>query len=147
MTDLGDLGDILDKVIKAKSGKEEEEDLEEFENENFDDYEEEPLKYYGDDIPEDKVFDINFKTNKESLNILFRAEKTALIGIRAEQLQRGMMPTIDLSTVRKSRTSPSICFDIAEEELRQGKLPLSLGRQISKNKKEIWLSSQLIDLE
>jgi hypothetical protein len=148
MTDTGDLGDILGKIIKVREEVDDDEEMEE-ENENFDDYEEEPLKYYGDDIQEDEVFDIDIdiNTKKESLNILFRSEKTALIGIRAEQLQRGMIPTVELSTVKRTKTSSNICFDIAEEELKQGKLPLSLGRQISKNKKEIWLSSQLIDLE
>lgn len=85
-----------------------------------------------------KHYDPNKNKTK---NILSKYEKVKLIGIRAEQLQRGAQPYISLAedNVFDAR-------EIAHEELRQRKLPMMLCRKLPDNTKEYWRLDDMIIL-
>jgi DNA-directed RNA polymerase subunit K/omega len=82
----------------------------------------------------------NYDPNKnKTKNILSKYEKVKMIGIRAEQLQRGAEPNIKLDE--------SIPFDpreIAHEELRQRKLPMMICRKLPDGTKEYWRLDDLV---
>jgi DNA-directed RNA polymerase subunit K/omega len=75
-------------------------------------------------------YDIMKKTNL-SKPILSKYEKTKILGIRAEQIRHGSKPLI---SVPKHITDE---LDIAEEELKQRKMPFIIERKIG-NKFEYW---------
>lgn len=134
------------------SGRQDDDELEDIAGEQYDDYEHEELVFQGDSIKDtfNEQQNINFIDGKQTLNILTLDEKTRLIGVRAEQLATGAIPLVKLSSVTKNKYSPNICFDIAEEELRQGVLPLMIGRPLRTTKDgqvmEYWSVDQLIDI-
>ena len=63
--------------------------------------------------------------------ILSKYERTKVLGIRAEQIRHGSKPLI---SVPKHITDE---LDIAEEELKQRKMPFIIERKIG-NKSEYW---------
>jgi len=75
-------------------------------------------------------YDTLKKTNK-SKNILYKYEKTKILGIRASQISHGAKPLI---TVPSYMTNE---LDIATEELNQRKIPFILQRIVG-NKTEYW---------
>jgi len=82
----------------------------------------------------------NPNTNKTK-NILTKYEKVKLIGVRAEQLQRGAPPNVPFDD--------SVPFDaraLAHEELRQHKLPLMLRRKLPDGSLEYWRLDDMVIL-
>ena len=75
-------------------------------------------------------YDIIKKLNI-SKPILSKYEKTKILGVRAEQIRHGSKPLI---IVPKHITDE---LDIAEEELKQRKMPFIIERKIG-NKSEYW---------
>ena len=85
-----------------------------------------------------KHYDPNKNKTK---NILSKYERVKIIGIRAEQLQRGSPPFVQLTENEQ--------FDarkIAYEELRQKKLPMMICRKLSDGTKEYWRLDDMIIL-
>ena len=68
---------------------------------------------------------------------LYKYEKTKVLGTRAEQIRRGALPMIEVSSNMTDE------LEIAEEELRQRKTPFIIERNVGK-KKEYW---KIEDLE
>lgn len=81
-----------------------------------------------------KNYDPSKNTTK---NILSKYEKVKIIGLRAEQLQRGATPFVE---VEKDMVS---VVDIAKKELFERRLPFMLCRKLPNGKKEYW---RLIDM-
>jgi DNA-directed RNA polymerase subunit K/omega len=81
----------------------------------------------------------NYDPNKnKTKNLLSKYEKVKIIGVRAEQLQRGSKPYIDFEE-----------FDaraIAHEEMRQRKLPMMICRKLPDGTKEYWRLDDMIIL-
>ena len=82
------------------------------------------------------VFELleNYDTIKKlniSKPILSKYEKTKILGVRAEQIRHGSKPLI---IVHNHITDE---LDIAEEELKQRKIPFIIERKIG-NKSEYW---------
>lgn len=71
-----------------------------------------------------------------SNNLLTKYEKTRIIYTRAEQIARGEAPTIN--------TKLTDSIEIAEEELKQGKIPFKIRRYIGA-KYEEWNIKDLIN--
>jgi DNA-directed RNA polymerase subunit K/omega len=74
-------------------------------------------------------------------NILSKYERVKIIGIRAEQLQRGATAAVPID--------PDTPFDpraIAYEELRQHKIPLMICRKMPDGVKEYWRLDDMIIL-
>ena len=85
-----------------------------------------------------KHYDPNKNKTK---NILSKYEKVKIIGIRAEQLQRGSPPFIQLQDDES--------FDarkIAHEELRQKKIPMMICRKLPDGLREYWRLDDMIIL-
>jgi DNA-directed RNA polymerase subunit K/omega len=84
----------------------------------------------------------NYNPNKnKTKNIMSKYEKVKMIGVRAEQLQRGAKPLVTVD--------PNQPFDpriIAHEELRQRKLPMMLCRKLPDGTKEYWRIDDMIIL-
>jgi DNA-directed RNA polymerase subunit K/omega len=153
--DLGGFGaGVQQNVNVTADAGDDIDDLEIEEGDMYNDYEEEELEFYGDDIkqPLDEQKNITFLDDKQTLNILTLSEKTRIVGVRAEQLANGAIPLVKLSDVIPNKYNPNICYDIAEEELRQGVIPFIIGRRLTidtnKDKaiKEYWTVDQLIDM-
>ena len=84
----------------------------------------------------------NYDPNKnKTKNILSKYEKVKMIGIRAEQLQRGAEPSIKLDM-----NVPFNPRDIAHEELRQRKLPMLICRKLPDGTKEYWRLDDMVIL-
>lgn len=77
------------------------------------------------------------KTN----NILSKYEKVKIIGLRAEQLQRGATPYIEIST-----TKPFNACEIAKKELHANKIPFMISRKLPDGKIEYWRLSDMLIL-
>jgi DNA-directed RNA polymerase subunit K len=74
-------------------------------------------------------------TDRTSLNLMTRFEKARLIAARAEQIQNGSPVLVE--------TSNSDSIVIAEEELRTGKIPISIRRNMPDGRIEVWKVSEL----
>lgn len=72
-------------------------------------------------------------------NILSKYEKVKIIGIRAEQIQRGASPLINVDTT--GEISP---IEIAKEELKQRKLPFMVCRKLPNGNNEYWKLDDMI---
>lgn len=70
-------------------------------------------------------------TKNITKNILSKYEKVKIIGLRAEQLQRGAIPNVPVNDPFDPR-------DLAHEELKQNKLPFMICRTLPNGKKEYW---------
>lgn len=66
-------------------------------------------------------------------NILSKYEKVKIIGIRAEQIQRGAMPYVAVD-----KTVPFDPRQIAKAELMAGKIPFMISRKLPDGKIEYW---------
>lgn len=66
-------------------------------------------------------------------NILSKYEKVKIIGIRAEQIQRGAQPFITID-----KNVPFDARNIAKEELKAGKIPFMIARKLPDGKIEYW---------
>ena len=86
-----------------------------------------------------KEYDISKYMSK---NIMTKYEKTSLLGVRMEQLAIGSPSTLDDSSLTDKKTLK----EIAEEELRQNKLPLMICRTMPNMNEEIWKIEDLIIL-
>lgn len=85
-----------------------------------------------------KQYDPN---NNKTKNILSKYEKVKIIGIRAEQLQRGSPPLVTLD-----EDEPFDARKLAYEELRQKKLPMMICRKLSDGTREYWRLDDMIIL-
>lgn len=85
-----------------------------------------------------KRYDPNKNKTK---NILSKYEKVKLIGIRAEQLQRGSSPLVDLP-----EDGTFDARSIAHEELRQRKIPMMICRKLPDGSCEYWRLDDMIIL-
>ena len=72
------------------------------------------------------------KKYNKSKPILSKYEKTAILGVRAEQISQNAKPLLD--SIPKHLTDE---LEIAEEELRKRKIPFIIQRKIG-NKYEYW---------
>jgi DNA-directed RNA polymerase I, II, and III subunit RPABC2 len=77
------------------------------------------------------------KTN----NILSKYEKVKIIGIRAEQVQRGAPPYIDIDL-----NKPFDARDLAKKELAARKIPFMISRKLPDGKTEYWRLDDLMIL-
>lgn len=68
--------------------------------------------------------------NKTS-NILTKYEKVKIIGIRAEQIQRGAVPYVPVEEPFDARA-------IAKQELKEGKIPFMISRTLPNGAIEYW---------
>lgn len=78
--------------------------------------------------------------NKTS-NILTKYEKVKMLGLRAEQIQRGSTVYIDIATVRIFNA-----LVIAKLELNQKKLPFMISRKLPNGENEYWKLEDMIIL-
>ena len=75
----------------------------------------------------------NYDPKKNSTrNIINKFEKVKIIGLRAEQLQRGAAPYVEFD---KSNFDP---IEIANKELMLKKIPFMICRTLSNGVKEYW---------
>lgn len=72
-------------------------------------------------------------------NILSKYEKVKILGLRAEQIQRGARPYVEVNP--NEDFSP---IDIAKKELDQRKLPFMICRKLSNGNKEYWRLDDMI---
>lgn len=79
--------------------------------------------------------------NNRTNNILSKYEKVKIIGLRAEQLQRGAEPFIQID-IRK----PFNPLNIAKKELEEGKIPFMISRKLPDGKIEYWRLDDMIIL-
>jgi DNA-directed RNA polymerase I, II, and III subunit RPABC2 len=73
-------------------------------------------------------------------NILTKYEKVKILGLRAEQIQRGAKLYIDIESENKS-LSP---LEIAKKELETKKLPFMICRKLPNGIKEYWRLDDMI---
>lgn len=78
--------------------------------------------------------------NKTS-NILTKYEKVKIIGIRAEQLQRGGVPYIEID-----EDKPFDARAIAKQELMANKIPFMISRKLPDGKVEYWRLDDMLIL-
>lgn len=78
--------------------------------------------------------------NKTS-NILNKYEKVKILGLRAEQIQRGSTVYIDMATVPIFNA-----LVIAKLELNQKKLPFMISRKLPNGDNEYWKLEDMIIL-
>lgn len=78
--------------------------------------------------------------NKTS-NILTKYEKVKILGLRAEQIQRGSTVYIDMATVPVFNA-----LVIAKLELNQNKLPFMISRKMPNGENEYWKLEDMIIL-
>lgn len=78
--------------------------------------------------------------NKTS-NILTKYEKVKMLGLRAEQIQRGATVYIDMDTVPVFNA-----LVIAKLELHQKKIPFMISRKLPNGEREYWKLEDMIIL-
>lgn len=79
-------------------------------------------------------------SNNSTRNILTHYEKVKVVGLRAEQLQRGAQPFVDFD---KKKFDP---IKVAMMELEQRKLPFMLCRTLPNGQKEYWRLEDMVVL-
>jgi DNA-directed RNA polymerase subunit K/omega len=78
-------------------------------------------------------------------NILTKYEKVKIIGLRAEQIQRGSKTYIDINQyLNGNQMGPFDSRNIALEELKQRKLPMMVCRKLPDGTTEYWKLDDLI---
>jgi|TARA_Y100000389_G_C17364734_1_gene465657 DNA-directed RNA polymerase subunit K/omega len=75
-----------------------------------------------------------------SKNIMTKYEKTSILGVRMEQLALGSPSTLDDDSLSTKKSVK----EIAEEELKQNKIPLMISRTMPNLNEEIWKVEDLI---
>lgn len=71
-------------------------------------------------------------------NILTKYEKVKIVGLRAEQLQRGAMPNVEFDA---ATFNPIL---IATKELQDRKLPFMICRTLANGEKEYWRLDDMV---
>jgi DNA-directed RNA polymerase I, II, and III subunit RPABC2 len=129
--------DEIDYISDIESIDEEEcNDETELEEENsnieniYDDLEELSKFEIIDFKEEEKIYSTNKRITK---NILTKYEKTRILGIRAQMIASGSLPSIKLPKHRIINA-----FDIAKLELKEKKIPLLVRRQLPSGQYEDW---------
>jgi len=79
---------------------------------------------------EEKIYSTNKRITK---NFLTKYEKTRILGIRAQMISSGAMPSIKLPKQQILNA-----FDIAKLELKEKKIPLLIRRQLPNGQYEDW---------
>lgn len=79
-------------------------------------------------------------TKNSTRNFMTKYEKTKVVGLRAEQLQRGATPYVEFD---KHAFDP---IKIAEDELKAHKLPFMLKRTLPNGEVEYWRLDDMIIL-
>lgn len=90
----------------------------------------------------DERGNINFNSNKEDINnqkikekktlpFLTKYEKARIIGLRTQQLSSGAIPMIDTDMYNSA-------LEVAEEELKQRKIPFIIRRVLPNGEIEDW---------
>ena len=74
--------------------------------------------------------------NRKSIPFLKKFEKSRIIGIRAQQLSQNMPALVDISDC----TTP---VEIALKELKEGKLPFIIRREMPNGSYEDWRVDEL----
>lgn len=72
-----------------------------------------------------------------SSKFMSKYEKAKVLGLRLEQLARGVTPTVDTTGLNNIR-------DICMKELEERKIPFVIMRTMPNGKKEIWRIQDLI---
>ena len=106
-------------------------DFENFETNNLFNGINDPVKYkilQNRSIIEEHIVPPN---KRKTSHILNKTEKTELIGIRAQHIAMGAQPYVSIDT----ETTP---VEIAEKELKEGKIPLLIKRKLNKYTYEVW---------
>jgi DNA-directed RNA polymerase subunit K/omega len=81
----------------------------------------------------------------KSKNILTKYEKVKIIGLRAEQIQRGAKTYIDINAfLNGNQMGPFDSRNIAIEELKQRKIPMMVSRKLPDGTTEYWKLDDLI---
>ena len=80
-------------------------------------------------------------TKNKTKNILSKYERVKILGLRSEQLQRGADPYIEFDGSKEFNPR-----EIANEELRQRKLPFMIKRQLPDGTFEYWRLDDMIIL-
>jgi DNA-directed RNA polymerase subunit K/omega len=78
--------------------------------------------------------------NNLSKNIMTKYEKTSIVGVRMEQLAYGAASTLSVEELKKFKNIK----DIANEELRQKKIPFMLLRTLPNKSQEYWRIGDMI---
>jgi DNA-directed RNA polymerase subunit K/omega len=76
--------------------------------------------------------------NNSTRNVLTIYEKVKIIGLRAEQLQRGAAPYVDFD---EKKFDP---IQVATQELHSRKLPFMICRTLPNGQKEYWRLDDMI---
>jgi DNA-directed RNA polymerase subunit K/omega len=87
-----------------------------------------------------KKYDV---TKNLTRNILSKYEKVKILGLRAEQLQRGAQTYIDVDELIKSGV-PYSPLNIAKKELSVKRLPYMVCRKLPNGDKEYWKLEDMI---
>tara|TARA_B110000037_G_scaffold200443_3_gene241048 strand:+ start:2822 stop:3130 length:309 start_codon:yes stop_codon:yes gene_type:complete len=98
-------------------------------------------KIYLENICE-KNINQNINKVKKTLPFLSKFEKTKILGLRIQQLSSGAITSL---TDEEQKDLKSQC-EVAEKELKLGKLPLIVSRKLPNDKFEFWRVRDLIDL-
>lgn len=77
------------------------------------------------------------KTEKQTTPYLTKYERTQLISLRAQQLNMGAIPMVEVGKLKRT-------VDIAEKELMERKIPLIVRRPLPNGKYEDWKIEELI---
>lgn len=85
----------------------------------------------------DIINDYHPKKNT-SKNFLNKYERVKLIGIRAEQLQRGAIPMVDFDAENFN------AIEISKRELEQRKMPFMIKRTLPDNTFEYWRLKDMV---
>ena len=113
----------------------EDDEVSEYNSESDDDLEDELIEEGDDDF---KVIDFTntyenmVKKEKKTLPIMSKFEKARIIGVRAQQIADGAVPTVKVPDKMVS------AIEIAKLELKERRLPLIIRRILTKNKYEDW---------
>lgn len=105
--------------------------------------EEEDYQEYIDEEKEKEVEIIDYhqeqikKQIRVTVPYLTKYERARLIGTRAEQLNKGSLPTVEVGNLRST-------LDIARKELEERKIPLIIRRKLPNNRFEDWKIEELI---
>lgn len=78
--------------------------------------------------------------NNSSKNIMTKYERTAIVGVRMEQLAYGAPSTLSIEQLKKYNNIK----DIANEELNQKIIPFMLLRTLPNKSQEYWRISDMI---
>lgn len=106
------------------------------EDEVYEDIEEEEEEYEIKIIDHSETQQKLFK-EKTTIPYLTKYEKTILIGSRAQQLNKGAIPMVQVNNLKKT-------VDIAEKELKERKIPLLVRRYLPNGEYEDWRIDELM---